>query len=79
MMVSSNLKDSQLQQIVNKTILFANFGEKDCLINNFLQLSVGTKHHFQHLEELTIADVPVVDNVVASGKFEDMNYMLEVE
>ena len=82
MMVGSKLKDSKLQRIVNMTILFAIVGGKDCLINAFLQLSVfqvGTNHHFQHLEELTIADVPVVVNVVASGKFEDMNYMLEVE
>ena len=51
-------------------------------MDNLLQVSVfqdGTKHHFQHLEELTIADVPVVVNVVDSRKFQSMNYILEVE
>ena len=45
-------------------------GEEDCLIDDLLQLSVfqvGTHHHFQHLEELTVADVPVVVNVVDSA------------
>ena len=46
-------------------------GEEDCLIDDLLQLSVfqvGTHHHFQHLEELTVADVPVIVNVVDSEK-----------
>ena len=57
-------------------------GKKDVLINDLLQLSVfqvGTNHHFQHLEELTIADVPAVVNVINSGKIQNMNYLLEVE
>ena len=64
------------------TILFAIVGEKDCLIKNLLQLivfQVGTKHHFQHLEELTVADVPVVVNVVDSGKFKKIDYLIEEE
>ena len=43
--------------------------EEDCLINDLLQLSVfqvRTNHHFQHLEELTVADVPIIVNIVDS-------------
>ena len=62
--------------------IFIFVGEKDCLIDDLLQLSVfqvGTNHHFQHLEELTVADVPVVVNVVDSGKFQKNNYLMEEE
>ena len=58
--------------------IFIFVGEKDCLIDDLLQLSVfqvGTNHHFQHLEELTVADVPVVVNVVDSGKFQKIDYI----
>ena len=44
-------------------------GEEDCLIDDLLQLSVfqvRTNHHFQHLEELTVADVPIIVNIVDS-------------
>ena len=56
---------------INFTI-FVFVSEEDCLIDDLLQLSVfqvGTYHHFQHLEELTVADVPVVVNVVDSAKW----------
>ena len=57
--------------------VFVLIGKEDCLVDDLLQLSVfqiGTHHHFQHLEELTVADVPVVINIVDSEKrirFED--------
>ena len=49
--------------------VFVLIGKEDCLVDDLLQLSVfqiGTHHHFQHLEELTVADVPVVINIVDS-------------
>ena len=49
--------------------VFVLVGKEDCLVDDLLQLSVfqiGTHHHFQHLEELTVADVPVVINIVDS-------------
>ena len=51
--------------------VFVLIGKEDCLVDDLLQLSVfqiGTHHHFQHLEELTVADVPVVINIVDSEK-----------
>ena len=51
--------------------VFVLVGKEDCLVDDLLQLSVfqiGTHHHFQHLEELTVADVPVVINIVDSVK-----------
>ncbi len=46
-------------------------GKENCLVDNLLKLSVfqvGADHHLQHLEQLAIADVPVVVHVVYSGK-----------
>ena len=49
--------------------VFVLIGKEDCLVDDLLQLSVfqiGTHHHFQHLEELTVADVPIIVNIVDS-------------
>ena len=41
--------------------------EEDRLVDDLLELrvlQVGAHHHLQHLEELAVADVPVIVNVV---------------
>jgi len=46
-------------------------GEENGLVDNLLKLSVfqvRADHHLQHLEQLAVADVPVVIHVVNSGK-----------
>jgi hypothetical protein len=61
-------------------------GKEDCLVYDLLQLSVfqvGAHHHFQHLEELAVADIPVVINIVdseiASKKKFKCHFLKEVE
>ena len=56
-------------------------GEEDCLIDDLLQLSVfqvRTNHHFQHLEELTVADVPIIVNIVDSETIKKWDYNLDL-
>ena len=46
-------------------------GEENGLVDNLLELSVfqiGADHHFQHLEQLAVADEPVIVNIVNSKK-----------
>jgi PII-like signaling protein len=45
--------------------------KEDRLVDNLLELcvlQVGAHHHLQHLEQLAVADVPVVVHVVNSEK-----------
>ena len=46
-------------------------GEEDGLVDDLLELGVlqvGAHHHLEHLEQLAVADVAVVVNVVDPGK-----------
>lgn len=43
--------------------------KQDCLVHNLLQLcvfQVVPHHHFQHLEKLSVGDVPVIIDIVYS-------------
>ena len=55
--------------------------KEDGLVHNLLELrvlQVATHHHFKHLEQLPVADVPVIIYVVDSEEKVEKKYIYEL-